>query len=645
MPTLLKQKKFEFVSQALPEDTFGVVNFKGSEGFSTCYQFEIMLVAGDPEIDLAAVLQNPAVFTILRDDGDIPFHGILSQFEQLHSVDEFVFYQAVLVPKLWWLSLTHHNQIFLDKTAPQIIEAVLQDGGLTPLDFELKLQNSYPTWEYICQYRESHLNFVSRWMEREGMYYYFEQTADGEKVIITDTNLSHTAMAEGQTMYYSPPSGLDERHREEVIHALICKQKLLPGKLHVQDYNYRTPSVNLSAEASVSTQGRGEVHIYGEHFRTLQEGSGLANIRVQELQSHEKRFRGESTIPYLRTGYRFDLDRHYRDSFNQPYLTIELSHEGSQTGYLVSGIRETLSETEKRPYYRNNFVTIPGNIQYRHPKTTPKPHFHGTINARIDAAGSGEYAQLDEQGRYKVVLPFDLSGRREGKASHWMRMAQPYAGENQGMHFPLHKHTEVLLTFIEGDPDRPIIASAIPNPESPSPVSTQNQTKSIIQTGKGPATSSVGAKYVDGRAGKGSKSSNNYIEFDDTEFSEKIHIHSPGNFWREAQNRYGEYHARELVRPNPNATPPDPSPEPKIADLLKNFDKKDNTTTPKGPKGPYYPTGMLDRHNSHVDQTDFHDDYLKKHMFTSLPLTPSTPRKAMSMILAAIGYITWGMPI
>jgi len=544
MPTLLKQKKFEFISQALPKDAFGVLNFKGSEGFSTCYQFEIMLVATDPEIDLTAVLQQPATFTILRNDGDIPFHGILSQFQQLHAVDKFVFYQAILVPKLWWLSLTHHNQIFLDKTVPQILEAVLKDGGLTSLDFELKLQNSYPSWEFICQYRESHLDFVSRWMEREGMYYYFEQTTAGEKMIITDTNLAHTAMPEGQTMYYSPPSGLDEKRREEVIHAFICKQNLLPGKLHVQDYNYRTPSVNLTAEAPVSAHGRGEVHIYGEHFRTLQEGSGLANIRVQELLSHEKRFHGESTIPYLRPGYRFDLKRHYRDSFNQPYLTIEISHEGSQTGFLVSGIQKTLSETEKRPYYRNNFVTIPGSVQYRHPKKTAKPTFNGTINARIDAHGSGEYAQLDEYGRYKVILPFDLSGRRDGKASHWMRMAQPYAGENQGMHFPLHKHTEVLLTFIEGDPDRPIIASAIPNPESQSPVSSENQMKSFIKSGRGPKTSSVGASI---KTEAFNFLADNFIELDDEEDAERILIHSPGDLWEESNLGYGEYHHKKQL--------------------------------------------------------------------------------------------------
>ena len=114
----LTDKKFDFVSQALSSDTFGVVHFKGSEGFSKCYEFEITLVATDPEIDLDTVLQNPVTFTILREDGDIPFHGIPAQFEQLHAVDEYVYYRAVLVPKLWWLSLTHHNQVFLNKKIP-----------------------------------------------------------------------------------------------------------------------------------------------------------------------------------------------------------------------------------------------------------------------------------------------------------------------------------------------------------------------------------------------------------------------------------------------------------------------------------------------------------------------------------------------
>ena len=510
----LSEKKFDFRSHALPADKFGVVHFKGFEGFSTPYEFEIMLVSNDPDIDLTDVLQNPAVFTIVRPDGDIPFHGILTSFELLHAIDEHVLYRAKLVPKFWWLSLTRHNQVFLDKTVPEIIEEVLQDGGLTTNDYEFRVQSAYPQWEFVCQYRESHLNFVSRWMEREGMYYFFEQTKNGEKLIITDTHMSHTPMAEGKTMFYSPPSGLDAAHREEVIGAIVCKQKLLPGRLRLDDYNYRKPSLALSAEAEISSKGRGMVHIYGEHFRTPQEGSALAKIRAEELLSHEKRFHGESTIPYLRPGYLFDLKDHFRETFNHRYLTIELAHEGSQAAYLLAGIQQGLAEFEKQPYYRNSFVAVPGDVQYRHPKTTEKPYFYGTINARVDAEGGGKFAELDDQGRYKVKLPFDISGRQPGHASHWMRMAQPYAGENQGMHFPLHKHAEVLLTFVEGDPDRPIIAGALPNPESPSPISSENQTKSIINTGEGPQTRSVGAEYVFSWP-RGQRPSGNYIEFED----------------------------------------------------------------------------------------------------------------------------------
>jgi len=342
----LTEKKFDFVSRALPEDTFGVVRFRGSEGFSRCYEFEIDLVSRDAEVDLTTVLKNPVTFTIVREEGDIPFHGILEQFEQLHEVDEFVFYRAVLVPKLWWLSLTYHNQVLLNKTVPEMIDEVLKDGGLTALDFEIKLEKEYPQGEYICQDRESHLSFVARWMEREGMYYYFEQTESGEKVIITDTKLAHTEMPEGKTMYYSPPSGLDELHREEVIKAFIMKQKMLPRTLRLKDYNYRTPSLEISGTAEVSPDGRGDVYIYGEHFRTMAEGNALAKIRAEELLCQERRIHGESTIPYLRPGYLFDLEDHYRDSFNRQYLTVEIDHEGSQTGYLLAGIKKGLAEAE-----------------------------------------------------------------------------------------------------------------------------------------------------------------------------------------------------------------------------------------------------------------------------------------------------------
>jgi len=476
-------RRFEFVSRSMASDTFGVVRFGGVEGLSVCYRFEIELVSRVENLNLQAVLQNPATFSILREDGDIPFTGILAEFEQLHQFDEYTFYRAVLVPRLWWLHLTHHNQVFLDKSMPEFIADCLRDGGLADADFELRLQRDYPAWEYVCQYRESHFAFVSRWLEREGLYYYFEQTPAGEKLVITDTRISHGPMPEGQQLLYRPPGGMEFFHREEVVRKFCCNQRLLPRGVTVKDYNDQTPSLDLAGQAAVSAGGRGQVYLYGEHFRNLKEGNALAAVRAEEFLCRERRFRGESTVPYLRPGYVFQLQDHYRDDHNSAYLTVSLEHAGSQAAYLLAGLGLTLAEGEQEPYYRNTFVAIPADVQFRPERQTEKARFFGTLNAKVDASGSGQYAELDSQGRYKVILPFDLSGRGGGKASAWVRMMQPYAGGDHGLHFPLHKGTEVLLTFIDGDPDRPLIAGAVPNPATPSVVKDTNQTQSVLQTG------------------------------------------------------------------------------------------------------------------------------------------------------------------
>jgi len=482
----LTERKYSFVSTGLDSDTFAVVDFSGEEGLSQCYRFEIMLVADNGEIDLGNVVQNPAKFTIHRAEGDdVDFHGILENFEQLNTVDHYYFYRATLVPKLWWLTLTHHNQIFLDQTVKEIVEAVLEDGGLTALDFEFRLQGEYQKMAYACQYGESHFNFLSRRLEREGIYYFFEQSDAGEKVVFTDTAISHKDSPHGRDMHYSPPSGLGEEHRREIIQDFMCQYHTLPKVIRLKDYNYRKPSLEMTGSAVVDEKGRGEVYYYGEHFRTPEEGNRLAKIRAQELLCRKQEFMGESTVPYVQPGYTFDLQDHYRSSFNQKYLATQMTHEGSQTGYLIAGIMKGLSDREQRVFYRNEFTAIPASTQFRPPRTAEIPKITGTLNAKVDAAGSGQYAELDDQGRYKVILPFDLSGRKDGKASLWLRMIQPYAGSNHGMHFPLHKGTEVLLSFVEGNPDRPIIAGAGPNPETPSQVTSADQTMSKITTSGG----------------------------------------------------------------------------------------------------------------------------------------------------------------
>jgi type VI secretion system secreted protein VgrG len=485
MKTYQEQKNFTFVSDACPEETFDVVRFKGIERISGLYEFDITLSSDDPDIDVRSMLRNPATFKIVTPDAELPVYGLMARFEQLQEVDEHIFYRGVLVPRFWQATLARDNELFLEKNVEDIIRELLAQTGLTSRDYDIRLTADYPGWEYICQFQESDFAFMSRRMEREGIYYYFEQTENGDKLIITDSSTSHANISGQATISYIPPSGFAPPE-EDAVRSFICRHQILPARVVLKDYNYRRPTLDLRGEADVDAAGgRGTVYIYGEHFKTTEEGNALARVRAEELMCREQVFYGESTAAHLKPGYLFELAGHYRDSYNQRYLIIEVTHKGKQTRYLSQGPSEDPEPSDERPGYENHFMAIPADVQFRPERNTPRPRINGTMNATIDAAGDGQYAEIDDEGRYKVVLPFDQSGNSEGRASRWVRMAQPYSGANYGMHFPLHKGTEVLLTFIDGDPDRPIIQGSVPNPDTMSPVTGGNQTSSVIRTGGG----------------------------------------------------------------------------------------------------------------------------------------------------------------
>jgi len=610
----LTEKRFSFVSAGLDRDTFGVVHFTGTEALSSLYEFNITLVTDDPNLDLDTILRQPATFTIHRpNDQRVDFNGILSQFEQLHAFNDCIFYRAQLRPRLWWLTLTHHNQVCLNLPvvpSPQgaaqasLIGQVLMDGGLTPLDFAFRTQKNYPAQEYVCQYDESHYAFMARWLEREGLYYFFEQTATEEKVVITDSLISHVDLPQEGKLIYAPPSGLDEQHHDEVIKTLICRQKTLPQKVLLRDHNYQRPTLEITGMATVDPQGRGESYVYGDYFPTPEEGNRLAAIYAESLLCRKREFFGESTVPFIMPGYTFSLEKHYRRDFNRKYLVCEVHHEGNQTGYLVSGLQGALADAEQTVSYRNTFTAIPAETQFRAERITAKPRISGTLHAMVDAEGSGEYAELDDQGRYKVRLPFDINDQHgAGKASCYLRMAQPYAGPKRGMHFPLPKGTEVLLTFIGGDPDRPVIASAVPNPETPSPSTARNQTESVIQTGgdnkiriedmKGKERIILQSPTADSWVRIGAPNDPppplpgvTIPRLPIRKPDHGLRLHTTQDLWLEALERYGEYRSGY----NEKAPTGKMDGAPKTGTLLKNFDSA------------YKPTGMRGRH-SQQEQT------------------------------------------
>jgi type VI secretion system secreted protein VgrG len=486
MPSLFAAQ-YNFLSAALNADAFQVLRFAGAEAVSTLYRFDILLVAAKPDLDLAAIMEAPASLELLREPSNEPekdallqFKGVAVSCELLRPIGQGFLYRVELAPKAWRLTMFRRNQIFLNKTVPQILTQILTEAGLhSGQDFEFRLRASYPVWEYVCQYEESHFEFLSRWLEREGMYYFFEQGPDGGKLVIADASDAHVSLG-GEELIYSPESNLEGPERAFAVHRFQTRYEPTLRTVRVQDYNYRTPSLPLSAVAEVNNNGQGELHCYAEHPRTPSEASRLAKVRAEELRCRQQLSSGASYAPIVRSGYLFTLRNHYRPAANEEHLVLGVKHEGGQEERLrrITG----LVGEDARDFYHNSFTAIPAATQFRPPLVTPKPRFHGVINAHIDAQGSGEFAELDEQGRYKVRLPFDLSDRPGGAASTWLRRAQPYAGADHGWHFPLHKGVEVMLAFLDGDPDRPVILGAAPNPLNPSPVRDANQTMHQLTT-------------------------------------------------------------------------------------------------------------------------------------------------------------------
>lgn len=482
---LSSDRRFEFASTACPSDTFAVVRMTGFEAISRPYRFELVLVSDDAQLDLARVLAAKAELRILAPDGSqqaTPYAGVLAEFDQLHQAGGFTFYRAVLVPRLWQLSLYRSSEVYLhEQTVPEIIEAILKAARLSPAsDYAFKLTGSYRPRSYVCQYQETPLAFLSRWCEREGIYYCFEQVDGVDRLVLLDDRVAQSA--EAVTINYRPADELDVGLAPDSVQGFVCRTRPLPRSLVLQDYNHRRASMPLVAQVEISASGIGEEMLYGENFRTEEEGQRYANIRAQELRCGERVFSGEGTAVGLRSGYFMDLSHHYRDDFNGRYLVTEITHEGSQAGALLTGLKTPFDEREGHTSYRNSFLALPAAIQFRPARTTPKPRVAGTMNATIDAEGTGEYAELDAYGQYKVQIPFDRTEKGAAKGSAPVRMASPYAGSDHGMHFPLHKGAEVLLSFTDGDPDQPVIVGAVPNSLNPNVVDQRNPQDNLIST-------------------------------------------------------------------------------------------------------------------------------------------------------------------
>jgi type VI secretion system secreted protein VgrG len=482
MAETASQSEVVFISSALGPGELLLERLRGREAISELYSFELVL-AGDGEAALASdTLQDVMAGTVgiaFGSGHEYPLWGVLREIEMVARDDgRAPMYRAVMVPRLWYTTLTLRSRVYQDLSVPDIVKAVLKDSGMEDSHFELRLGGTYPKREYVVQYQESDFQFLSRLIEHEGICFFFEHTADGEKVVFADANDSFSAPAGYEQIQYLPRGGATDPG--ESVWGVTYRAHMVPKQVTLREYNWRTPSVPLLAQHKVDDQGRGLQMYYGEHFRDTGEGKKLAKVRAEELAVRREVYTGDSRVRALRSGQIFELMGHSLGQFDQSYLVTEMTHQVDQQRLAGEG-----GADQGNQGYTNSWRGILASVPFRPERRTPKPRVMGIVNAVVDGTANGAAAPIDEQGRYKVLLPFDVSGKAGGKASRWIRMVQTASGAGYGMHFPLHVGTEVAISHVNGDPDRPIIVGSVPNPETLTPVASDNATQSVIRTRAG----------------------------------------------------------------------------------------------------------------------------------------------------------------
>ena len=473
--------KFTLEIGSMNPDTFRVLEFTMNEAISECFHMQIQASSEDGDVAYGDLIGKDTTLTVQAEDFSVKHHGIITEFNQYPDSSasfghDSYLYDIVIEPHLKLLSYTNQSRIFHDLSVQEIIQQVLEKSGLSShTDFDFQLRGTYPKREYTVQYNESDFNFVSRLMEDEGLFYFFDHSEDKDVLVIADKLESIKPLVHTPEVDLQTETGLSHMATDHVL-KLRRTQRMVTGKVTLKDYNYRKPNLNILGKAT--KPGQGEDYHFAPHIDTPSEADRVATLRAEMHACSKVILDGESICRDFRAGMRFELkDPEGRHShFESKYTLIRVSHHGDQ--------REGFEGDRDKIIYTNTFTCIPADTIFRPALLTPKPKVHGVLTAKVDGV-EGKYAFLDEDGRYRATLPFDLTNPKDGKGSLPIRLTQPYGGPNYGMHFPLHNGNEMVLSFEDGDVDRPIALGTVPNPNNGSPVNKRNNHESLIKTASG----------------------------------------------------------------------------------------------------------------------------------------------------------------
>jgi type VI secretion system secreted protein VgrG len=491
------------IDTSLGRDVLLLQGFTGHEGISQLFSFDLDLLSENSSIAFNDIVGQKVTLTItLADGGSRYINGFVSRFAQSGGDERFTYYRAEVVPWLWFLTRTTDCRIFQRMTVPDIIAKIFRDLGFS--DFKLMLQGSFEPRDYCVQYRETDFNFVSRLMEEYGILYFFEHNEDTHTLVLANSPSAHKPCPEQPEARcnFAPGALLDE----DAVTAWQMEQELRPGKYALTDYNFETPSTSLAVNVATTVNGgsNGKYEIYdfpGEYLKKAQ-GEQLVKIRMEEEEAPHTVVSGASTCRAFTPGYRFELTGHYSQQMERSYVLTEVQH--------VASVGESYSEAgaDVGESYSNHFTCIPDDVPFRPARVTPKPTVQGPQTA-IVVGRSGEEIYTDKYGRVKVQFHWDREGKRDENSSCWVRVSHPWAGKGWGAVAIPRIGQEVIVDFLEGDPDQPIITGRVYNAEQMPPYGL-------------PA-----GGVVSGLKSNSTKGGGGYNEFimDDTKGNELIRVH------------------------------------------------------------------------------------------------------------------------
>ena len=483
-----------------------VTAFSGVEAISELFSFEIDLASEDAQIDFSAVVGQAATLSWTTSAGERFVSGIVATFEQRGGGTRYSYYRARLVPKAWMLTLRQNSKIFQGDDVKKIVSKVLQGFGFADGDdFTFaKYVAAHPAREYCVQYRETDWDFISRLCEEEGISYFFRHEQGKHTLVFTDEKSAFEPIEGDSTIPFRLASGMVDT--AEAIYNFGYTESVRTGKVVLRDYLFTNPSLDLTTDpVTASTDTNLEVYDYPGNFDNKGWGGTLASYKGAGFRAQRALGKGESDVRAFIPGFTLTMAEHPRDDRNGPYLITRVQHWGDQR----QSLGEDASNAANESPYGNSFECVPAATDYRPERLTPRPIVEGSQTALV-CGPSGEEIWVDKYGRIKVQFHWDRLGAKDDKSTCWVRVSQAWAGAGWGITFWPRIGMEVVIDFLEGDPDHPLVTGCVYNGLNPVPYTLADEkTKSTIKSNSTPG----GGGF-------------NELRFEDAKGSEQVYIHA-----------------------------------------------------------------------------------------------------------------------